>query len=285
MTFEGHLLPSLPPPAYRDSVTARTLPVRAVSFASTMASKELALSLPTEEGTVWTGKTRVVASYEGDRWIVAYDFGAIVFVNVDAEMQRTVLEAYASSAKDDRETTEESISLVIDPAVPQETRFDRVVVPALGREVVEIVSFVLAQSAAMEYYERDVDQIFVGLRKASATIAEKGTFHGSEKDMLRFVGSAMITRNEIISTLALLDTPQLAWNAEPLDKLFRALRDLFEIEDRYRALDHKLTVVQDNLSIFVDLTQRRRGLYLELAVLLLIAVEVVLFIWQIAASH
>ena len=35
---------------------------------------------------------------------------------------------------------------------------------------------------------------------------------------------------------------------------------LFEIEDRYRALDHKLTVVQDNLSIFVDLTQRRRGL-------------------------
>lgn len=106
----------------------------------------------------------------------------------------------------------------------------------LSREVVEIVCFVLAQSAAMEYYERDVDQIFAGLRKASTTIAEHGTFRGNEKDLLRFVGNAMITRNEIISTLALLDTPQLAWNAEPLDKLFRALRDLFEIEDRYRAL-------------------------------------------------
>ena len=155
----------------------------------------------------------------------------------------------------------------------------------LSREVVEIVCFVLAQSAAMEYYERDVDQIFAGLRKASTTIAEHGTFRGNEKDLLRFVGNAMITRNEIISTLALLDTPQLAWNAEPLDKLFRALRDLFEIEDRYRALDHKLTVVQDNLAIFVDLAQQRRGLYLELTVLALIAVEVILFIWQIIAGH
>ena len=46
-----------------------------------MPSKDLALALPNEEGTVWIGKTRVVASYAGDRWIVAYDFGAIVFVN------------------------------------------------------------------------------------------------------------------------------------------------------------------------------------------------------------
>ena len=261
------------------------MPVRAVSFSSTMPSKDLALALPNEEGTVWIGKTRVVASYAGDRWIVAYDFGAIVFVNVDPDQQKTVLAAYAKHAHDDRETTDESLSLVIDAAAEPETRFDRVVVPVLGREIVEIVCFVLAQSAAMEYYERDVDQIFAGLRKASTTIAERGTFRGDEKDLLRFVGNAMITRNEIISTLALLDTPQLAWNAEPLDKLFRALRDLFEIEDRYRALDHKLTVVQDNLAIFVDLAQQRRGLYLELTVLALIAVEVILFIWQIIAGH
>lgn len=266
-------------------MTARTLPVRAVSFASTMVSKDIALALPNAEGTVWVGKTRVVAAYEGDRWIVGYDFGAIVFVNIDPETQKMVLGAYAKGAKDDRETTDESLVLVVDASVPPETRFDRVVVPVLSREVVEIVSFVLAQSAAMEYYERDVDQIFDGLRKASTTIAERGTFRGSEKKLLQFVGSAMITRNEIISTLALLDTPQLAWNSEPLDKLFRSLRDLFEIEDRYRALDHKLTVVQDNLSIFVDLTHQRRGLFLELTVLVLIAIEVLLFIWQVVKGH
>ncbi len=256
-----------------------------MSFSSTLPSKELALALPNAEGTIWVGKTRVVAAYEGDRWIVGYDFGALVFVNIDADLQKTVLDAYARGAKDDRETTDETIALVVDPAAPPETRFDRVVVPVLSREVVEIVAFVLAQSAAMEYYERDVDQIFDGLQKATRQIADKGSFRGNEAALLRFVGSAMITRNEIISTLALLDTPQLAWNSEPLDKLFRALRDLFEIEDRYRALDHKLTVVQDNLSLFVDLTQQRRGLFLELTVLVLIAIEVVLFVWQVVKGH
>jgi uncharacterized Rmd1/YagE family protein len=265
--------------------TAKGLPVRAVSFASTLPSRDLALALPNAEGTIWVGKTRVVASYEGDRWIVGYDFGAIVFVNVDAAQQKTVLEAYARGAKDDRETTDESLVLVVDPAAAPETRFDRVVVPRLSREVVEIVCFVLAQSAAMEYYERDVDQIFDGLGKATRQIADQGNFRGSERALLKFVGSAMLTRNEIISTLALLDTPQLAWNSEPLDKLFRELRDLFEIEDRYRALDHKLTVVQDNLALFVDLTQQRRGLFLEVTVLILIAVEVVLFVWQVVKGH
>lgn len=269
---------------YRSAVTEK-LNVRAVSFASTMTARELALALPNEEGTVWLGKTRVVASYERRRWIVGYDFGTIVFVNVEIELQKKVLAAYARAADDQRETTDESLDLVVDPTVTPETRFDRVVVPTLTREVVEIVAFVLAQSAAMEYYERDVDQIFAGVRKATATIAEKGTFRGSEKELLRFVGSAMITRNEIISTLALLDTPQLAWNAEPLDKLFRSLRDLFEIEDRYRALDHKLNVVQDNLEVFVDLTQQRRGLFLEVTVLVLILVEVILFVWQIIVGH
>jgi uncharacterized Rmd1/YagE family protein len=95
------------------------------------------------------------------------------------------------------------------------------------------------------------------------------------------VGLGMSTRNQVVYTLSLLDAPDLTWENERLDRLYRGLRATFEIEDRYRALDHKLTMLQDNLELLVDLAQHRRTFLLEVGVIGLIALEVLLFVWQL----
>jgi uncharacterized Rmd1/YagE family protein len=50
----------------------------------------------------------------------------------------------------------------------------------------------------------------------------------------------------------------------------------FAIEDRYRALDQKLKRIQDNLELTVDLAQHKRSVLLEVAVIGLIAMELLL---------
>jgi uncharacterized Rmd1/YagE family protein len=262
-----------------------TVTLRAFSFASTMTPKDLAGLLPEGASSVRITKTQVVASYGAAKCIVGYDFGALVFVDIEEAVQTKVLEAYVKrSDAETRPPTEEAYAIDVDPDKPTSVGFDRMVVRAVSQELIELTAFVLAQSAAMEYYEDDVDRLFAHLKGIAEQFAAEGRFAQSRKDLLRFVGSAMVTRNEVVFTLSLLDTPTLAWNDEALDRIYRDLRALLEIGDRYRALDHKLTVVRDNLELLVDLTRQRRSLLLELSVLALIAVEVVLVVWQIFGS-
>ena len=160
-------------------------------------------------------------------------------------------------------------------------RFDRIVVPKLERRAVELVSLVVAQSAAMEYYEEDVDLILARLKETSESLAVTGKLTAKTRDLLRFVGSGMSTHNQVVYTLSLLDTPQLAWEDEKLDRLYIDLRQAYEIGDRFRALDLKLRMIQDNFELFVELTQERRNYRVELAVAFLVALETALFVYEI----
>jgi uncharacterized Rmd1/YagE family protein len=140
------------------------------------------------------------------------------------------------------------------------------------------VAFVIGQSVAMEYYEEDVDAILVRLQRVAGGLQERGRFRVGSKELLKLVGRGMSMRNRVVHTLALLDSPEQAWNDELLDRLYRELRMSFGIEDRYRALDHKLQMIGDNLELFVDLTQHRRSMAIEWLIVSLIAIEVILFI-------
>jgi uncharacterized Rmd1/YagE family protein len=102
----------------------------------------------------------------------------------------------------------------------------------------------------------------------------------ASRDLQKLVGRILVTRNQIAMTLSLLDAPVVTWESEPLDRLHRAMRATFEIEDRYRTLTDKLGLIQDDLEIVVDLVQSRRGFFLEVAVVVMIAIEIVLALLQ-----
>jgi len=268
----------------------RTLQVRAFSFASTLSPKDLAPLLETASSSVRATKTQVVAECtDPESWIVAYDFGAIAFIGVDDEKRDRVTKAVLGRiGPEPHPPMEEQMLIEVNAeaepsqqAMAPGVSFDRVVVRALDRRLVELVALVVAQSAAMEYYEEDVDQILARLKEVSEHLAQTGKLSETPRDLLRFVGDGMSTHNQVVFTLSLLDTPQLAWEDEALDRIYRGLRGQFEIADRFRALDLKLRMIQDNFEIFVEITQERRNYRLELTVAILVALEVVLFVYEL----
>ncbi len=60
----------------------------------------------------------------------------------------------------------------------------------------------------------------------------------------------------------------------------RPTATLLEVDDRYRALEAKLRLFQENLVVLVDLARQRHTLQLEWAVVLLILFEVGVMIWR-----
>jgi uncharacterized Rmd1/YagE family protein len=264
------------------------IPIVAYSFASTLKLKELVALFGPGEARV--EKDQLLARPGGGdgRYVIAYDFGALVFVGVEAaEREKLVTAVGARLSAEPHPPLIESFAIEIAPDKPMEVRFDRVLLPSLELGAVEIVAEVLAQSVAMDYYADDVAEIEAETDRIAAELRSMGRIPGRVRPTLQFIGLCIATRNDVISTLALFDKPDATWENEQLDRLWNELRKMLEFDDRYRALDAKLRMFQDNLVLLVDLARQRHTLALESAVVLLIAVEIVLMVWQVltAAGH
>ena len=258
-----------------------TVEVHAYAIASTLPIKTLPPLLGEQAPEARRAATQITVRRGERAWIVAYDFGAIVFFGVAEKERKEILEkVLAKVGPEPHPPLHEELLVELDGDRPVEASFDRVALPQLDAKAVELVALVVAQSAAMEYYEEDVDRILERFESIASGLEQHGRFRGNVRELLRFVGRGMSLRNRVVHTLALLDSPELTWEDEILDRLYRELRQSFAIEDRYRALDHKLQMIGQNLEIVVDLTQSRRSMLLEVLVVVLIFIETVLFVLQ-----
>ncbi|MDP9035809.1 MAG: RMD1 family protein [Myxococcota bacterium] len=264
-------------------MSATELSLRAFAVAATLQPRSVEALFGTHAKRCKLTKTAAVASYGPTSWVAAYDFGAVVFIGVEENQRRRIIRDLVDQlGTEPRAPLEETFAVEIDRGATPAVRFDRAIVRELDVRVVEIVSLVVAQSVAMEYYEGDVDALIGALEALSKKLALHGALRTSPREMLRFIGRGMMARTQVVRTLSLLESPVATWDDEALDRLYRGLRSSFEIEERYRALDHELRVVQDNLVLMVDLVHQRRFILLEIAVTIFVAAELVILLGQVA---
>jgi uncharacterized Rmd1/YagE family protein len=254
--------------------------VYAYGFAGMFKLREL-VPLFTQGSREPKVKERLLAFYGDDQYALAYDFGAVVFVNCDAtEQARVVEELKRRLPPEPHPPLTETFLVETSGTAAPEVRFDRVVVPELTEGVVDIVALILAQSVSMDYYARDVETIEIETDRITEQLQATGRI-GPVKPLIRFIGSCIALRNDILSTLALFDKPDATWENETLDRLWTGLYRMLELDDRYKALEAKLHMFQDNLEVLVDLTRQRQTLRLEVAVVFLILFETLVMVWQI----
>jgi uncharacterized Rmd1/YagE family protein len=257
------------------------LTVEAFAIAGTVLPKSAEALFAPEAERIKVSKTAVVVRYDARCWAVAHDFGVLVFIGVPtAEKERVLDRLLATTGDQKRAPVLESFLVELRPGALPTAQFDRVVLPELDPRSVELVALAIGQSVGMEYYEDSIDQLVSQLEHTSRQLAETGRFRGKSRSLLSFIGRGMTTRTQVVHTLSLLDAPALAWDNEALDRLYRDLRHSFAIEDRYHALDQKLRMIQDNLELLVELSQHRRSVLLEVAVIALIALEIVLALFR-----
>jgi uncharacterized Rmd1/YagE family protein len=139
-----------------------------------------------------------------------------------------------------------------------------------------IVALTVAQSAAMEYYERLVDQMFVRTAGLVERLERRGTVSINTRPLHRFIGEAIGTRSEVFTVLSLLDKPDETWDDPAMDRIYADLRSEFDLADRYTALELKLRSVQEALELVLDVARERRLVLLEVSIAVLIVLELVL---------
>ncbi len=258
------------------------VPVNAYGFSATFKLRELVPLFSAGALGEVRIKERLIAHYGDGRYALAYDFGAVVFVGVEPAEQSARIKKITEFLRDEPHPplTE---NFLIETGPTTSVQFDRVVVAEITPDVVDIVALIVAQSVAMDYYQHDVDEIETETDRIAKTLRTTARIPRT-RSLIQFVGLCIATRNDVLSTLALFDKPDATWENEALDRLWDGLYRMLELDDRYKALEAKLRMFQDNLLVLVDLTRQRQTLRLEIIVAVLILFEMMIMVWQVVTT-
>jgi uncharacterized Rmd1/YagE family protein len=210
--------------------------------------------------------------------VFIYPFGAVVFFDVTPEIRASELQRLGMirPGLTKAQVLNEELSVRETPDARPDIDNGVLVVDRLTFERTSVVALTVAQSAAMDYYESIVDQMFVTTDRLGAELEKAGTMPMRTTHLHKFIGAAVGTRSEVLSILHLLDKPDAAWDDAGADRIYEKLRSEFDLVDRYQSLELKLRAVQDTLEVITDVARDRRLFLLEATVVLLILFEIVL---------
>lgn len=229
----------------------------------------------------------MIVRYSPDSYLFVYNYGSVVFFNVAEDLQEKELSSiqeYRVPLDQGRATdvflleVQESGSPSQGTGQGNKVYFDRVVVPYFSYEIVKIVCMLLAESTALEYYENLIENLLLKTNTFSKTLRRQGRMLESTEDLIKFIGLCMDTKQEIISNLYIVDSPDETWESVELDKMHQELKTMMEIDIRYRALEYKIKIIQESVDVIVDLSKSKRETLLEMIIILLITFEIIISI-------
>ncbi len=215
--------------------------------------------------------------------VFIYPFGAVVFRDLPVAARERELERLRRARPGlTAATVIEELTVREDPGRTPDVAEGILTLDQLTPDRASVVALTVAQSAAMEYYERIVEEMFARTEDRLVQRLEKqGTVSVRTRPLHRFIGAAISTRNEVLTSLHLLDKPDEAWDDPGMNQIYDELRAEFDLVDRYQALELKLRSVQEALELVLDVARDRRLVLLEEAVVLLILLEIVLTFFRL----
>ena len=153
---------------------------------------------------------------------------------------------------------------------------DFVSVPQIDPSLLRIVMLNTGQSVALEYYELLTDELITSSKHYIQELENHGKLSISKTDLLKYIGKVLNVKNSIVDNLYILDDPNLVRDNEELNLLNRHLKTNFDINPRFKDLDYRLQIVENNLTLFTDVLNVRESARLEWVVIILIALEIII---------
>jgi uncharacterized Rmd1/YagE family protein len=152
--------------------------------------------------------------------------------------------------------------------------FNQVTLGKLDDKVIRIAMLNLAQSVALDYYHDIIENLLTEVKVFANQLELTGKLKISRKNMLKFIGKALNTQNDIAENIYIFDAPDQVWDDEYLDKFYQGLMRHFDLRVRFSEIEYTLRIIEDNLTVFREILHQRESSLLEYIIIILILVEV-----------
>ncbi|NUR11124.1 MAG: RMD1 family protein [Bradyrhizobium sp.] len=147
-----------------------------------------------------------------------------------------------------------------------------------------VVADALAKSTSLARDERRVAAVFDVIEPFARELAERGRTPRRRKGILQLIGNALLVQQRVAGRVAIAEKPDVLWEKPELDRLYSRLEDEYELKERLDTLERKLTAISETANALTDIIDTQRSLRLEIAVVVLIVIEVAIGCFQILAG-
>jgi uncharacterized Rmd1/YagE family protein len=243
--------------------------VRAVLVGSRINTREL-------EGSI--EPQALDATSSGVAFVFRY--GAVVLFGASDEIERDFVRSLDGRIIDpvaSRAPEFETATLVVRPGDDEQVdAHGGIVLRELTPERLLLVATVLARSVVLGRDEVRIAEVFDRLEPLIAGLQAEGRAVLPISQVMRQIGGVLAARHRMTGRAQIAEKPEILWEHPELDRLYARLEAEFELTERARIIERKLDVIGETASTLLELVQERRSVRLELAVIALIAFEILL---------
>jgi uncharacterized Rmd1/YagE family protein len=212
-----------------------------------------------------------------DGHVFIFNHGSVVFWNVPPEVQTEELnQLLGLGPVPTLKSTITDTFVVVEQVGPVQVEFNRLIIDHLNLDRMEVIASTLAQSTSMEYYESLVEEAWKQVDEMLIEMGDRWTNNWFIAPINRRIAESLTLRSTVIRVLHLLDKPDLVWEDKIMDDIYGDLRAMFDLPERFQALEYKLQLIQQTLEVIVETMRDRRLYWLELTIVLLILFEIVM---------
>lgn len=235
--------------------------LRAINIPNRIKFKEVCSLFQYE--SIYSNNYEHVYRVQDDQYLIIYSFGVYVLAGTIGKETNKIIKKFKQIADYTDKFETEDEHMIVSDSIPE----------------IRIASLVLAQSVALNYFENIIEDILEKTLVYSKALKKDGNYPTNRTELLKFIGFCATVRQEILSNIYVSGTlPDDAWDDPKLEKLFLKLKDIFDIEPRFRSINLSLDSIRSSNEIMVDLIHARRSFIGEWTIISLIAFEIIMSI-------
>ena len=219
---------------------------------------------------------------------VLFRYGAVVMFNLQPIEEAAFVKSLQAVVDEPWADPEhEETAIIVEAATEERVGADGIVrLRMLSGDRLLLLADVLAKSVILAYDEKRVAHVFERIEPVAESLQRSGGRRTSARQLLEHIGDVLITQHRMVGRVEVTEKPELLWDHPELNRLYRHLQREYELPERHRALDHKLELISQTATTALALLDARRTLRLEWYVVILIIIEIMLTLYQMAVgSH
>lgn len=210
---------------------------------------------------------------DGSTYFYFKDFGGVVCFNMTEQQAKLELKEFLSEDMD--KSLRETFEINIDPENEIAVDFTTIYLPEATLDFIQIIGLNLAQSVALDHYQKLIDSLLEETNDLSNHLEKTGKINLSRKELAKFIGKTLNLKNRIAENLYIFEAPPLAWKDASLSEVDAKLNIELDFKNRFASIQHSLDIVKENLELFKDILQHKHSTLLEWIIIILILFEVI----------
>jgi uncharacterized Rmd1/YagE family protein len=208
-----------------------------------------------------------------------FSYGTVVFIGASAAEQETVLKEIEGRIED-RLDTAAVVASEIELGPTTRIAGDRITIKDKSPSALVAIADALAKNVALAFEEEEVRKLLLALEPFTGDLADTGRLPMNRRRMLRTVGQAFRTHRRLLERVEVEERPDFPPGDGEPSHLCERLADAYHLKKRAKSVSRKLDVIEVMTSGLTELINARRENRVELLIVLLIAIEIGIWVYE-----